>query len=499
MSTGEQGQQQATPAADQAIEITWEQLAEQTSLPEKEANDVLGTLIDELMGEHIKIDKSVLHALKKREQAIDDALSRQLSAIMHHPQFQKLEGSWRGLNYLTSNTETATDLKIKVLNAKQTELLKDFEKAAEFDQSLLWKKIYETEYGQAGGVPYAGIVADFEFTNHPDDIKLLTEMTSVAASSFTPLLSAASEQMFEMKSWTDLNKPRDLAKIFDNVKYTKWKAFRDSEDSRFAYLTMPRTMARDLYGANTRPIDEFNFEEVSLGDRGQSVTVEHGHFCWMNTAYVLATRLTNAYSRTGFCVAIRGYSNGGQVEDLPAYIFETEEGDPDLKCPVETQIPDRRLAELDKLGFLPLAHYKNTDYAVFFGAQSVQKPAYYGKKKDVQFANENAQISARLPYVMAMSRVAHFLKVIARDKIGDFMEADECEKWLNNWVAEYVSTGNPSREVKARLPLAEAKVKVEKIPGKPGAYNAVCYLRPWLQMEELNAAMSLVTEIPSGK
>jgi type VI secretion system protein ImpC len=500
MSPAEQDEKkQAAAVVEETTAISWEELAESTKLPDKEADDVLGALIDQLMSDQITVSKSVLHSLKEREQAIDRMLSKQLSAIMHHPSFQKLEGSWRGLNYTVMNTETATDLKIKVLNAAQNELLRDFEKASEFDQSMLWKKLYETEYGQAGGIPYGALVADYEFTNHNDDISLLTELTQVAASSFTPLLSAASPALFGMDSWQDLNKPRDLAKVFDNSAYIKWQAFRDSEDSRFAYLTMPRTQARDLYGSNTKPIEEFQFEEAALGERGQSVAVEHGQFCWMNTAYVLATRLTDAYSRTGFCVAIRGYSSGGQVEDLPAYIFETDEGDLELKCPIETQIPDRRLAELDKLGFLPLAHYKNTDYAVFFGAQSVQKPKYFGKKKDVQFANENAQISARLPYIMAMSRIAHFLKVIARDKIGDFMERSDCEKWLNNWIAEYVSTGSPSKEEKATYPLAEAKVEVSAIPGKPGAYNAVCYLRPWLQLEELNAAMSLVTEIPTGK
>ena len=343
-------------------------------------------------------------------------------------------------------------------------------------------------------------MADFEFGKHNDDISLLTNLTQVGASSFTPVLSAASPELFDMKSWEDLNRPRDLAKVFDNQSYIKWQAFRDSEDSRFAYLTLPRTMARDLYGSNTKPIDEFNFEEVPLGEDGQSIAVDHNAYCWMNTAYVLAARLTDAYSRTGFCTAIRGYANGGQVEDLPAHIIETKEGDLELECPVEVEIPGRRLAELDKLGFMPLAHYKNTDYAVFFGAQSVQKPKYYGKKKEAQFANENAQVSARLPYVMAMSRIAHYLKMIATDKIGSFMEREDCEKWLNNWVAEYVTSGsNPSPEEKAKFPLAEARVEVKTIPGKPGAYDAVCYLRPWLQMEELNAAMSLVTQIPSGK
>jgi len=271
MSTGEQQKETAAAAAEDTKAISWEQLAEATDLPEKEANDVLGTLIDELMGKHITVDKSVLKALKKREEAIDALLSKQLSAIMHHEKFQKLEGSWRGLNYLVMNTETSTDLKIKVLHAPQRELLRDFEQAAEFDQSILWKKIYETEYGQAGGVPYGAIVADYEFTKHNDDISLLTQLTQVAASSFTPLLTAASTALFEMKSWEDMNKPRDLAKVFDNQSYIKWQSFRDSEDSRFAYLTLPRTQARDLYGANTKPIDEFNFEEVGLGKRGQSI------------------------------------------------------------------------------------------------------------------------------------------------------------------------------------------------------------------------------------
>ncbi len=491
---------QATATATEAPALTLDTLIESTNLPKKEAEDVLGTLIDELMGEHITVDKSVLKSLKKREQAIDELLSKQLAAIMHHPQFQKLEGSWRGLHYLVMNTETATDLKIKAISASKRELLRDFEKASEFDQSFLWKKIYQEEYDQAGGVPFGALVADFEFGKHNDDISLLTNLTQVGASSFTPVLSAASPELFDMKSWEDLNRPRDLAKVFDNQSYIKWQAFRDSEDSRFAYLTLPRTMARDLYGSNTKPIDEFNFEEVPLGEDGQSIAVDHNAYCWMNTAYVLAARLTDAYSRTGFCTAIRGYANGGQVEDLPAHIIETKEGDLELECPVEVEIPGRRLAELDKLGFMPLAHYKNTDYAVFFGAQSVQKPKYYGKKKEAQFANENAQISARLPYVMAMSRIAHYLKMIATDKIGSFMEREDCEKWLNNWVAEYVTSGsNPSPEEKAKFPLAEARVEVKTIPGKPGAYDAVCYLRPWLQMEELNAAMSLVTQIPSGK
>jgi type VI secretion system protein ImpC len=299
--------------------------------------------------------------------------------------------------------------------------------------------------------------------------------------------------LFGFENWETLPNVRDLAKIFDTPAYIKWRAFRDTEDSRFTYLTMPRTLARLPYGANTKPIDDFAFEEVELGPKGESIKVDHDQYCWMNTAYVVGTRLTNAYSRTGFCTAIRGAENGGKVEGLPAHIFTSDEGDLDLKCPTEVGITDRRLAELDKLGFLPLAHYKNTDYSVFFGAQSTQKP----KKYDRPQATENAAISARLPYMMACSRFAHFLKCIARDKLGSFMEREDCEAWLNRWIMNYVTAdAKPSPSEKAKFPLADAKVEVKEIPGRPGAYDAVIHMRPWLQLEELNTSMRMVTRIP---
>ncbi|MEM9657278.1 MAG: type VI secretion system contractile sheath large subunit, partial [Planctomycetota bacterium] len=303
----------------------------------------------------------------------------------------------------------------------------------------------------------------------------------------------ADPALFGFEEWTELVKPRDLEKIFDTVEYTKWKSYRDSEDSRFVTLTLPRSLARLPYGAATKPVEEFNYEEVALGKGGKSIAVPHDQYCWMNSAYVMGTKLTDAFAKYGWCTAIRGAEGGGKVEDLPAHIFQADDGDMDLKCPTEIAITDRREAEISKLGFLPLCHYKNTDYAVFFGAQTTQKP----KKYDRPAATENAAISARLPYIMASSRFAHYLKVIARDKIGSFMEADDCEAWLDRWIHNYVSADpKPSQDVKARYPLAEAKVQVKEIPGSPGSYNAVAWLRPWLQLEELTTSLRMVARIP---
>jgi type VI secretion system protein ImpC len=344
-----------------------------------------------------------------------------------------------------------------------------------------------------GGAPYGALIGDFEFTNHPDDIGILKNISGVAAAAFCPFISAASPELFGFGKWTELMKPRDLAKIFDTVEYTSWKSFRDSEDSRFVTLTMPRTLARLPYGSNTKPIEEFEFEEVPLSVSKKAITVNHDDYCWMNTAYVMGAKLTDAFAKYGWCTAIRGAEGGGKVEGLPAHVFRADDGDLDLKCPTEIAITDRREAELSKLGFLPLCHYKETDYAVFFGAQSTQKP----KKYDRPAACANAEISARLPYIMATSRFAHYLKVIARDKIGSFMEREDCEKWLDRWIHNYVSADpSPSQETKARYPLADAKVEVKEVPGKPGSYNAIAWMRPWLQLEELTTSLRMVASIP---
>jgi len=493
-SDAPQEQPQAAPAAETQGESLLESAIAATRQTERSrAEELIRTLAEEALRGSVTFDKDVTRTITKAIDALDEVISKQLSAVMHKPEFQKLEGSWRGLGHLVMNSETSAMLKLKVLNCSKRELFKDVDKAVEFDQSQIFKKIYEAEYGTPGGEPYGALIGDFEFTNHPEDIELLSKMSNVAAAGFCPFLSAADPKLFGFDEWTELIKPRDLEKIFDTVEYTKWKSFRDSEDSRFVTLTMPRTLARLPYGANTKPVEQFSFEEVPLGPGGKSITVPHDEYCWMNSAFVMGTKLTDAFAKYGWCTAIRGAEGGGRVEGLPAHIFQADDGDMDLKCPTEIAITDRRENELSKLGFLPLCHYKNTDYAVFFGAQTTQKP----KKYDRPAATENAAISARLPYIMATSRFAHYLKVIARDKIGSFMEVEDCQAWLDRWIHNYVAADpKPSQETKARYPLAEAKVEVKEIPGRPGSYNAIAWLRPWLQLEELTTSLRMVARIP---
>lgn len=473
---------------EQAIGAT-----KQTSRDETE--ELLKTLTKEAMAGSLKWDKNLTVTINSAIAAIDNVMSKQLSAIMQSEKLQKLEGSWRGLNHLVMNSETSSQLKIRMLNLSKKELTKDLEKAVEFDQSQTFKKIYESEFGIAGGEPYAALIGDYEFSGHPDDLDLLTNMSNVAAAGFCPFISAASPEMFGFDSFTELSKPRDLEKIFDSAEYIKWRSFRDSEDSRFVTLTMPRVLARLPYGSATKPIEAFNFEEASMDSVGRQLESDHDEYCWMNAAYSMGTTLTKSYAEYGWCTSIRGAEGGGKVEGLPSHTFVSDDGDVDQKCPTEIGITDRREAELSKLGFLPLCHYKNTDYAVFFGAQTTQKP----KKFDDPDATSNAEISARLPYIMATSRIAHFLKVMARDKIGSFMEASDAEEWLNRWIANYVN-GSPgaSAEMKARFPLAEASVEVKEVPGQPGVYSAIAWMRPWLQMEELTASLRLVANIPKA-
>ncbi len=471
---------------DQAIKVT------KTAEPD-EVQDLLRTLTSEALAGTVTFSKNLTQTFNKAIAAIDEKLSQQLTAILHNEELQKLEGSWRGLNYLVKNSETSSTLKIRVLNLTKKELHKDLTKAVEFDQSQTFKKMYESEFGTAGGEPYGALIGDYEFGNGTEDLEVLQGISNVAAASFAPFISAASPKMFGLDSFTDLSKPRDLEKIFESSEYIKWRSFRESDDSRFVTLTMPRVLSRVPYGAQGKQIEEFKFEEAPIDADGNTKAMSAESFTWMNAAYAMGERLTSAFAKYGWCVAIRGAEGGGKVENLPSFTFTSDDGDADQQCPTEIGITDRREAELSKLGFLPLCHYKNTDYAVFFGAQTTQK----AKKYDSPDATANAAISARLPYIMATSRFSHYLKVMGRDKIGSFMEASDCEKWLNDWIRNYVN-GNQdaSAEMKAQYPLAEANVTVKEVPGAPGAYNAVAYLRPWLQMEELTTSMRLVARIP---
>ncbi|WP_043363551.1 type VI secretion system contractile sheath large subunit [Belnapia sp. F-4-1] len=457
------------------------------------AQDLIKALTEEALKGTVTYSRNLTQTFERAIAALDAQLSTQLNAVMHNERFLKLEGSWRGLHYLVMNSETGTSLKLRMLQCSKRELSRDLQRAVEFDQSQMFKKIYENEFGTPGGEPYGALVGDYEWTNHPDDIETLRLASNVAASAFAPFISGVGAGMFGFSDWRELSKPRDLAKIFETAEYAKWRSYRDTEDSRFVSLVMPRVIARLPYGAGTVPVDEFGYEEAPFDEAGRAKAMDHNDYCWMNAAYVMAQRLTDSFAQTNFCVAIRGAEGGGKVQNLPTHVFTSDDGDLDAKCPTEIGITDRREAELSSLGFLPLCHYRNTDYAVFFGAQSTQKP----KKYDRPEATSNAAISARLPYLMATSRFAHFLKVMARDKIGSFMEASDCEQWLNRWILNYVN-GNASAgaETKARYPLREAKVEVKEIPGRPGSYNAIAYLQPWLQMEELTTSMRMVARIP---
>src|ERR1700733_2447111 len=425
------------------------------------AQELVTALVEQALSGTITFDRNLGRTIERAIAAIDTKLSGQLNAIMHDKRFLQLEGSWRGLHHLVMNSETGTGLKLRVLNATKRDLTRDLTRAVEFDQSQLFKKIYENEFGTPGGEPYGAMIGDYEWTNHPDDIESLRLISNVSAAAFAPFISAAGAGMMGFEEWTELSRPRDLAKIFDTIEYVKWRSFRDSEDSRFVSLVMPRVVARLPYGARTRPIDAFAYEESPSDANGAPLPMAHDNYCWMNAAFVMGTRLTEAFAKHGFCTAIRGAEGGGRVENLPQHIFQSDDGDLDAKCPTEIGITDRREYELSNLGFLPLCHYKNQDFAVFFGAQTAQK----AKEYDRPDATANAKISARLPYIMATGRFAHYLKVMARDKIGSFMEAEDCQAWLNRWITNYVNTNeNAGADSKARYPLREARVEVKEIP-----------------------------------
>ncbi len=495
MSGTQTSSQAASAPAAESLSFLDQVVAATKQTTPDQTQDLVKNLLEQAMAGTVTFDKNLSRTFDKAVAAIDRKLSDQLNAIMHDPKFTQLEGSWRGLHHLVQNSETGTGLKIKVLNIPKRDLSRDLQRAVEFDQSQLFKKIYENEFGTPGGEPYGALIGDYEWSQHPDDIETLRLISNVAAGAFAPFISAAGPGMFGFDSWTELTKPRDLAKIFESADYTKWRSFRDSEDSRFVSLVMPRTLARLPYGAATKAIDEFNYEEAPYDAAGAAKPMEHGDYCWMNAAYAMGARMTDAFAKYGFCTAIRGAEGGGKVENLPTHVFTSDDGDMDTKCPTEIAITDRREFELSNLGFLPLCHYKNTDYSVFFGAASVQKP----KKYDRPEATSNAAISARLPYLMASSRFAHYLKVMARDKVGSFLEAGDVERMLNRWIANYVNANeNAGQEMKARYPLREARIEVKEIPGRPGSYNAVAHIRPWLQMEELTTSLRMVARIPSA-
>ena len=471
---------------DQAISVT-----KQTEPSRVE--ELMRTLANEAMSGTVQFQKNMTVTLREAIAKIDAQISEQLAAIMHAEKFKTLEGSWRGLNYLVKNSEIGEGLKVQLLNVTKKELAADLEKATDFDQSNFYKKVYEEQFGTAGGAPFSTLIGDFYFNKSSSDVELLTNISSVAAAGFCPFISAADANVFGMDSFTELANPMDMKQLFETADYIKWNSFRNTEDARFVTLTMPKVLSRVPYGKDTKAVDAFDYEEAPRDANGNAKPMQHDDYAWMNASYALAARLTDAHAQYGWCTAIRGAEGGGKVTNLPTHVFHSDDGDLDAKCPTEIGITDRREKELSDLGFLPLCHYKNTDFSVFFGAQTMQKP----KKYDRPEATANAAISARLPYIMATSRFAHYLKVMARDKIGSFMEASDTEQLLNRWIGQYVNASEGAgQESRARYPLREAKVEVKEVPGAPGSYTAVAHLRPWLQFEELTTSMRLVARIP---
>jgi type VI secretion system protein ImpC len=451
------------------------------------ARDLIGEFVGQVLDEGMAVSRDTVTSIKTRIAQIDELISRQLNALMHHPEFQALEASWRGLSYLVMNTETGTHLKIRLLNATRAELVNDLEKAVEFDQSQLFKKVYEEEYGTFGGNPFSLLVGDFEFGRHPQDIAMLEKISNVAAAAHAPFIAAASPKLFDFESFTEMGVPRDLSKGFETAELVKWRSFRASEDSRYVALVLPHVLMRVPYGPDTLPVEGVNYVEDVNGK-------DHSKYLWGNAAYAMAQRIGNAFSLHRWCAAIRGVEGGGIVEGLPTHTFKTDQGDVALKCPTEIAITDRREKELSDLGFIALCHCKGTDYAAFFGGQTTNKPKLYNTND----ANANARISSMLPYILASARFAHYLKVIMRDKIGSFMTQDNVQKFLNTWISDYVLLNDEApQSVKAKFPLREARVDVTEVAGKPGCYKAVVYLKPHFQLDELTVSLRLVANLPA--
>ncbi|WP_295527062.1 type VI secretion system contractile sheath large subunit [uncultured Pseudacidovorax sp.] len=450
------------------------------------------TLAQQALSNTALIGKDVTQSIQAMIAAIDAKLTEQINKIIHHPDYQKLESAWRGLHYMVNNTETDENLKIRVMDVSKQDLAKTLKKfkGAAWDQSPMFKKVYEEEYGQFGGEPFGAIVGDYHFDHTPPDVELLGEMAKIAAAAHAPFITGANPSLMQMGSWQELANPRDLTKIFSTPEYAGWRTLRESDDSRYLGLCMPRFLARTPYGANTNPVEEFDFEEDTAG-------ADHNKYAWANAAYAMATNINRSYKEYGWGSRIRGIESGGAVENLPLHTFPSDDGGVDQKCPTEIAISDRREAELSKAGLLSMIHRKNSDFAAFIGAQSLHKPAEY----DDPDASANANLAARLPYLFACNRFAHYLKCIVRDKIGGFKEKDDMQRWLNNWIMNYVDgdPANSSESTKARKPLSAAEVIVEEVEGNPGYYTSKFFLRPHYQLEGLTVSLRLVSKLPSAK
>lgn len=493
VTKGEQAQAEAAAVEpDDFSMLLQQQFKPQSDRAQQQIEHAVHTLAEHVLKDVSVVSPDVVRTIEAIKSRIDEMLTRQVNQILHNEQFQKVESAWRGLHYLINNTETDDMLKIRVMNVSKKELLKTLRKfkGTRWDTSPLFKKIYGEEFDQMGGEPYGALVGDYYFDHSPPDVELLGEIAKISAAAHAPFIAGAGPSVMRMKSWSELADPADLGKRFRDADYASWRSLRESEDSRYIGLAMPRFLARLPYGAKTDPVEEFDFEEAADG-------TDTSKYTWANSAYAMAANINRAFKLYGWCSRIRGVESGGAVEGLPVHTFPTDDGGVDMKCPTEIGIGDRREAELAKLGFMPLIHRKNSDFAAFIGAQSLQKPAEY----DDPDATANANLAARLPYLFACCRFAHYLKCIVRDKIGSFKERDDMQRWLQKWIMQYVD-GDPvhsSEATKARKPLAAAEVVVEDVEGNPGYYSSRFYLRPHYQLEGLTVSLRLVSKLPSVK
>jgi len=448
------------------------------------------TLAEQALSATALVSDDAIKTIQSIIAELDKKLSEQVNLIMHHEDFKSIEGTWRGLAHLVNNTETDEKLKIRIFNISKKDLGKTIKKfkGTAWDQSPLFKKMYEDEFGTPGGEPYGCLVGDYHFDHTPPDVEILSGMAQIGSAAHAPFIAGAAPSTMNLESWQELGDPRDLTKIFQTPEYAAWRSLRDSDDAKYLGLAMPRFLSRLPYGSKTSPVEEFDFEEDTEG-------ADHSKYVWSNSAFAMATNITRAFKMYGWCARIRGAESGGMVEGLPCHTFPTDDGGVDMKCPTEIAITDRRESELARNGFMPLSHWKNTDYAVFVGAQSLQKPTTY----DDADATANANLAARLPYLFATCRFAHFLKCMVRDKIGGFKEKEDMEMWLNTWISKFCCDSKSSEEMKAKFPLAAAEVKVEEVPGNPGYYTSKFFLRPHYQLEGLTVSLRLVSKLPSQK
>ncbi|RSE64874.1 type VI secretion system contractile sheath large subunit [Alcaligenes faecalis] len=481
-----------TAQLDELSSLLQQEFRPKTEQAQQAVEFAVTTLAEQALDQSVTLSDDAYQTIQAVIAQIDQKMTEQINHILHHPEFQRLEGAWRGLHHLVSNTETDELLRIRVMPATKKELARNLKryKGVAWDQSPLFKKVYEQEYGQFGGEPFGCLVGDYHFDHSPPDVEMLGELARIGAAAHSPFIAGAAPSVMQMESWQELANPRDLTKIFSNTEYAAWQSLRESDDARYLGLAMPRFLARLPYGARTNPVDEFDFEEDTDG-------ASHDRYTWANSAYAMAVNINRSFKHFGWCTAIRGVESGGAVENLPCHTFPTDDGGVDIKCPTEIAISDRREAELAKNGFMPLVHRKNSDFAAFIGAQSLQKPQEYYDAD----ATANARLAARLPYLFACCRFAHYLKCIVRDKIGSFRERDDMERWLNSWIMNYVDGDptNSSQETKARKPLAAAEVSVQEVPDNPGYYAAKFFLRPHYQLEGLTVSLRLVSRLPSLK